>query len=184
MTVGLHPRHVASLTQEELGRYKYLVKTPHVGALGEVGLDYTAKNIPRQREVLQEILSEHKDLSKPVILHLRGTRGHEDRTYDCPRSDPTVFRSKADDPTALLFRGSLRIPSMAKALPERLCQLFGTRDLLLREPEARTEGSARRSPPPRDPTRHTCQRRAPKTTIPLIILRMSPLWWPKSGKSQ
>ena len=52
MTVGLHPRHVASLTQDELGRYKYLVKTPRVGALGEVVLDYTAKNIPRQREVL------------------------------------------------------------------------------------------------------------------------------------
>ena len=39
---------------------------------------------------------------------------------------------------------------MAEALPERLCQFLGTRDLLLREPEARTEGSARRSPPPRD----------------------------------
>ena len=82
MVVGLHPRHVASLTQGELGRYKYLVKTPRVGALGEFGLDYTAKNIRRQKEILQEILREHKDLSKPAILHLRGTRGHENRTYD------------------------------------------------------------------------------------------------------
>ena len=82
VAVGLHPRHVASLTQEKLGRYKNLVKTPRVGALGEVGLDYTAKNILRQKEVLQKILREHKDLSKPVILHLRGTRGHENRTYD------------------------------------------------------------------------------------------------------
>ena len=151
VAVGLHPRHVASLTQDELGRYKYLVKTPRVGALGEVGLDYTAKNIPRQKEVLQEILREHLYLSKPVILHLRGTRGHEDRTYETALE---VIRPCLDQKQPIQLHcfsgGSAVFPRWQKHFPNVYASFSGLVTSFSESQKLGLRGSARRSPPPRD----------------------------------
>ncbi|GFN91564.1 3'-5' ssDNA/RNA exonuclease tatd [Plakobranchus ocellatus] len=79
--IGVHPRHVLSWNAPQKEAFKILVRSPHTKALGEIGLDFTAKGIKKQEEVLQYLLRGSADTAKPVILQLRGRKGHEDEAY-------------------------------------------------------------------------------------------------------
>ncbi|GFR71218.1 3'-5' ssDNA/RNA exonuclease TatD [Elysia marginata] len=57
------------------------MRSPKIKALGEVGLDFQARHMGKQEEVLRYILRAYADPAKPVILHLRGPRGNEDVAY-------------------------------------------------------------------------------------------------------
>lgn len=79
--VGIHPKHIAHLNDRHWGAFKTLMQSPNVKAIGEVGLDYTAKGINKQETRLRHILVGFADPSRPVILHLRGRKGDEDEIY-------------------------------------------------------------------------------------------------------
>lgn len=71
--IGLHPIHARD---EEFGkeRYKELVKSDKVVAIGETGLDYF-KNYGSFKEKQKQVFLQHLDLAKelnlPIILHCR-----------------------------------------------------------------------------------------------------------------
>lgn len=72
--MGAHPRKLSLLTQDRWDQLKQLLSVPRVIAFGEVGLDYTEPKSQwaRQADVLVQLLSLN-GVSKPLILHLRGT---------------------------------------------------------------------------------------------------------------
>ncbi|GFO44006.1 tigger transposable element-derived protein 6-like protein [Plakobranchus ocellatus] len=47
-----------------------------------VGIDLTARDVPKQEQVLQSLFRRFADLSRPVILHLRGRKGRKDEVYN------------------------------------------------------------------------------------------------------
>ena len=71
---GAHPKHVEELTPASFNTLKYLVPSPDVFALGEIGLDRTVpvKEWRNQDLVFERILSGMAVPDKPIILHLRG----------------------------------------------------------------------------------------------------------------
>ncbi|GFR61671.1 3'-5' ssDNA/RNA exonuclease TatD [Elysia marginata] len=79
--VGIHPKQVSTWTASEMESFKILMRSPKVKALGEVGLDFQARHMEKQEEVLRYILRAYADPAKPVILHLRGPRGNEGVAY-------------------------------------------------------------------------------------------------------
>ncbi|GFN94644.1 3'-5' ssDNA/RNA exonuclease tatd [Plakobranchus ocellatus] len=80
--IGVHSRYVLSWNAPQKEAFKILVRSPNTKALGEIGLDFTAKGIEKQEEVLQYLLRGFADTANPVILHLRGRKGHEDEAYN------------------------------------------------------------------------------------------------------
>ncbi|GFN90468.1 3'-5' ssDNA/RNA exonuclease tatd [Plakobranchus ocellatus] len=81
-TIGVHPRHILSWNAPQKEAFKILVRSPNTKALGEIGLDFTAKGIKKQEEVLKYLLRGFLNTAKPVILHLRGRKGHEDEAHN------------------------------------------------------------------------------------------------------
>ncbi|MGB2728357.1 MAG: TatD family hydrolase [Halobacteriota archaeon] len=79
VTPGLHPIHVASRTDQEIGEYEEFISENkrRIVGIGEIGLDYhwvrDPLKIKRMKEVLVEFLGLAKELDLPVVLHLRGT---------------------------------------------------------------------------------------------------------------
>ncbi|MBA7512444.1 putative metal-dependent hydrolase YjjV [subsurface metagenome] len=79
VTPGLHPIHVASRTDQEIGDYEEFISENkrRIVGIGEIGLDYhwvrDPLKIKRMKEVLVEFLGLAKELDLPVVLHLRGT---------------------------------------------------------------------------------------------------------------
>ncbi|GFO21467.1 3'-5' ssDNA/RNA exonuclease tatd [Plakobranchus ocellatus] len=57
------------------------MRSPNTKALGEIGLDLTARGVKKQGEALQHLLRGFDDPVNPVILHLRGHKGKEDEVY-------------------------------------------------------------------------------------------------------
>ncbi|GFO42938.1 3'-5' ssDNA/RNA exonuclease tatd, partial [Plakobranchus ocellatus] len=79
--IGVHPRHVPGWSAEHKEAFKILTRSPNTKALGEIGLDLTARGVKKQEETLQYLLRGFAEPSKPVILHLRGRKGKEDEVY-------------------------------------------------------------------------------------------------------
>ncbi|GFO46545.1 3'-5' ssDNA/RNA exonuclease tatd [Plakobranchus ocellatus] len=79
--IGVHPKNVLSWNAPQKEAFKILMRSPNTKALGEISLDFAAKGIKKQEEVLQYLLRGFADISKPVILHLWGRKGHEDEAY-------------------------------------------------------------------------------------------------------
>ncbi len=76
--IGLHPIHT---NEEEFDyeKYKELIRSPKVVAVGEIGLDYKPEYISfkqKQKEVFLSQLDLARELSLPVIFHCR--MAHED----------------------------------------------------------------------------------------------------------
>lgn len=97
-TVGIHPCHVCDgeallLSEEGVGsgcegwdELSLFARHSKVVAIGETGLDYFHENTPESRKIQEEVFRKHIDLaisvSKPLMLHVRPTKGSDDAYYD------------------------------------------------------------------------------------------------------
>lgn len=72
-TVGVHPHHAATLTDDGLGLLSHLVQAPRVVALGETGLDFYRNLSPRDVQVraFQQQLALAGERDLPVVVHSR-----------------------------------------------------------------------------------------------------------------
>lgn len=71
--VGTHPHDATTLTAAALARQRELARSPHVVAIGEIGLDYYRNLSPRetQRDAIVRQFALARELDLPVILHNR-----------------------------------------------------------------------------------------------------------------
>ncbi len=83
-TVGLHPVE-GSVTSFDGPRLRALAAHPKVVGIGECGLDYFYKPksevFEMQRGLFREQLEIARDLKKPVMVHIRPTKGVRDDAY-------------------------------------------------------------------------------------------------------
>lgn len=72
-TVGFHPHLAASISDQDLLKFRVLLKNQKVVAIGEIGLDYYYEKQPRniQKEVFDQMLSLALETDLPVIIHNR-----------------------------------------------------------------------------------------------------------------
>lgn len=71
--VGTHPHDATTLTDAALAEQRELARSPHVVAIGEIGLDYYRNLSPRdtQRDAITRQFALARELDLPVILHNR-----------------------------------------------------------------------------------------------------------------
>lgn len=76
-TVGVHPSETKGMTNEDMDTLRALAKHKKVVAIGEVGLDYhyDDTNEEEQKMWLPPQLELSKELSLPVVIHDRESRG-------------------------------------------------------------------------------------------------------------
>lgn len=74
---GVHPEDALDLPQNWLEEVERLTRHPKVKAVGEIGLDYYWKEVPRdlQKAVFRAQLSLAERLNLPVIVHDREAHG-------------------------------------------------------------------------------------------------------------
>lgn len=73
-SVGIHPYHAATVDAPALQDLRELARSPHVVAIGEIGLDYFKHNdTPRdvQQSAFQQQLELAASLELPVVIHNR-----------------------------------------------------------------------------------------------------------------
>ncbi len=72
-TVGVDPHEAAGFTVDTLAALRELAESPHVVAIGEIGLDYYWDKAPRpvQARVFEEQLALARELELPVVIHNR-----------------------------------------------------------------------------------------------------------------
>ncbi|MBN2405100.1 MAG: TatD family hydrolase [Coriobacteriia bacterium] len=78
ITVGVHPHNAKDFEDTAMGRLRVLSACPHVGAIGEMGLDYHYDNSPRedQRRVFRRSLELARTTGLAAVVHLR--EAHEE----------------------------------------------------------------------------------------------------------
>lgn len=72
-TVGMHPHSAKELTPEILLRFRELLNSPKVIALGEIGLDYFRNLSPHQlqKDAFEKQLDLAEEMELPIIVHNR-----------------------------------------------------------------------------------------------------------------
>ncbi len=75
--VGIHPEDALNLPPDWLQQIEALSRHPKVKAIGEIGLDYYWKEVPKdlQKEVFRAQLALAQRLDLPVIVHDREAHG-------------------------------------------------------------------------------------------------------------
>lgn len=90
-TVGIHPCDCEKNNYEILDDIQWneitiLSKHSSVVAIGETGLDYYHHDTPELRTVQTQVFKKHIELAisvnKPLMLHVRSSRGSDDAYYD------------------------------------------------------------------------------------------------------
>ncbi|HEX8995333.1 MAG TPA: TatD family hydrolase [Ktedonobacterales bacterium] len=121
--VGTHPHDATTLTAEALDQQRELARSPHVVAIGEIGLDYYRNLSPRdvQRDAITRQFALARELGLPVILHNReshadmiallraegqGLRG----VFHCFIGDQAMARDALDLGFYLSFAGPVTYP--------------------------------------------------------------------------
>lgn len=83
-TVGMHPVE-GSVEPYDEARFRELASSPKVVGIGECGLDYFYKPksevFEMQRELFRKQLRIAEELGKPVMVHIRPTKGVRDDAY-------------------------------------------------------------------------------------------------------
>ena len=83
-TVGIHPTD----SQEPFDAvvFRELARHPKVVAIGETGLDYfrdqTAETKAKQTALFHEHIALAQEVGKPLMLHVRASKGSDDAYYD------------------------------------------------------------------------------------------------------
>jgi TatD DNase family protein len=72
-TVGISPNDCLETTDEDLNEIETLLQNPKVVALGEIGLDYYWKDVPRekQKDIFIKQIEIAKKHQKPIVIHAR-----------------------------------------------------------------------------------------------------------------
>ena len=90
-TVGIHPCDCEKNNHETIDDTQWnqicmLAEHPSVVAIGETGLDYWHHDTPELRMLQTEVFKKHIELAisvnKPLMLHVRSSRGSDDAYYD------------------------------------------------------------------------------------------------------
>lgn len=87
-TVGVHPCDCDGQDNvpDEWSQICTLATHPSVVAIGETGLDYFHNDTPELRTLQTEVFKQHIELAisvdKPLMLHVRSSRGSDDAYYD------------------------------------------------------------------------------------------------------
>lgn len=90
-TVGIHPCDCEKNNHEIIDDTQWnqictLAEHPSVVAIGETGLDYWHHDTPELRMLQTEVFKKHIQLAvsvnKPLMLHVRSSRGSDDAYYD------------------------------------------------------------------------------------------------------
>jgi TatD DNase family protein len=97
-TVGFHPCECgdplhdsgeggpAQQDRVRFDKLEELARHPKVVAIGETGLDYFHEDTPESRKSQTEIFKKHIELAmkvqKPLMLHVRSSKGSDDAYYD------------------------------------------------------------------------------------------------------
>ena len=125
--VGLHPENCAGAGEAEFAAVAALAAHPKVVAIGEIGLDYYWKEVPRdlQKEVFRAQLQLAKVLDLPVIVHDR--EAHADclaivREFPGVRGVFHCYSGSAEDAKTLVklgwhlsFTGTITFKNARKA---------------------------------------------------------------------
>jgi TatD DNase family protein len=70
-SVGIHPWHAGSATDEIIARLRYDARRECVRAIGETGIDRLhADTLPRQIELTRLHVALSEELRKPLVLHV------------------------------------------------------------------------------------------------------------------
>lgn len=83
-SAGFHPENAQSAPDNFIEKIAELAKDKSVVAIGEIGLDYYWKTVPKQvqLEVFEKQLALSKELDMPVVIHDRDAHGD---TFDLLR---------------------------------------------------------------------------------------------------
>ena len=87
VSIGQHPNHAPG-ESFDIALYRELAKSPKVVAIGECGLDYfrpadANEEVKRaQKELFTQHIALAAELDRPLILHLRPTKGTMDAYHD------------------------------------------------------------------------------------------------------
>ncbi|MCQ4022157.1 YchF/TatD family DNA exonuclease [Ruminococcus sp. zg-924] len=83
-SAGYHPENAESAPKDFIDRIAELLQHQKAVAIGEIGLDYYWKNVPKQiqLEVFEKQLALSKELDLPVVVHDRDAHGD---TYELLR---------------------------------------------------------------------------------------------------
>ncbi|GFO30241.1 tatd family mg-dependent DNAse [Plakobranchus ocellatus] len=73
--IGVHPRHVPGWSAAHKEAFKILMRSPNTKALGEIGLDLTARGVKKQEEILQYLLRGFADPSRPLFFEEHQKQG-------------------------------------------------------------------------------------------------------------
>ena len=125
--VGLHPENCAGADEADFAALEALAAHPKAVAIGEIGLDYYWKEVPRdlQKEVFRTQLQLAKVLDLPVIVHDR--EAHADclaivREFPGVRGVFHCYSGSAEDAKTLVklgwhlsFTGTITFKNARKA---------------------------------------------------------------------
>ena len=125
--VGIHPENCGDFEPGMIDRLRQMAKNPKVVAIGEIGLDYYWKEVPRdlQKEVFRAQLQLAKVLDLPVIVHDR--EAHADclaivREFPGVRGVFHCYSGSAEDAKTLVklgwhlsFTGTITFKNARKA---------------------------------------------------------------------
>jgi TatD DNase family protein len=84
-SVGIHPHEAKLATDANLAQLEQWSRDPRVIAWGEIGLDYWYDLSPRdiQRRVFLTQLELARAAKRPIIIHVRPSKGSWDATDEC-----------------------------------------------------------------------------------------------------
>jgi TatD DNase family protein len=146
-TAGVHPHEASLVDDAVVDAIRRLARRPKVVAIGETGLDYHYDNSPRpaQQEAFRRFIGLARELSLPVVVHLRAADDdalrilREERAAEvggvvhCFSSDARRARSFLDLGFHLSFSG---IVTFSSADPVREAAAMVPADRLLVETDA------------------------------------------------
>jgi TatD DNase family protein len=71
--VGVHPHDASALDDAMLEELSAIAASPHVVAVGEMGLDYHYMSSPKevQKDVFRRLVAFAKERRKPIVVHTR-----------------------------------------------------------------------------------------------------------------
>ena len=98
-TIGIHPCHtcadgvhdedpdnVHEIFEDHAEEFEALARHEKVVAIGETGLDYFHNDTPEMRTIQEGVFRKHIELAirvnKPLMLHVRASKGSDDAYYD------------------------------------------------------------------------------------------------------